>query len=106
MKTIKLCGAVFAHKYEWQDEPSYNLFVGTEYNGEKKILEMNAQEYVYICPFELEIEQLSDGQFRARQIQALRNKKEVLRDAFVKESGAVQEKIETLLSIEDQSHEG
>jgi len=98
--------AVYAMKYEWQDEPSYQVFVGAAYNTEEQINKLAAQEYVYISPIHLEIEELTPGQFRARQVAALRKKKEALRDEFTKQSGYVQDRIENLLAIGDQSHEG
>jgi len=100
-----VAAAVYALKYEWQDEPSYQVFVGARYNTEEEINKLARQEYVYISPIHLDIEELTPGQFRARQVAALRKKKEALRDEFTKQAGYVQDHIENLLALGDESHD-
>jgi hypothetical protein len=103
---MKVEAAVYAIKYEWQDEPKYHVFVGSEYNTPEKIRDMAAQEYLHICPLDFELTELSPHVFRARQVAMLRVQKEAIRDVFVEQSTRVQDRIENLLAIGDESHEG
>jgi hypothetical protein len=104
---MKLPCAVMAHKYEWQDEPSYTILC-YDSNEKPEARERSrqtwmAQEYIYICDIEVEVEELSPGTFRARQIQSLTTKKAALTEEFTRQAEKVQERIENLLAIEDQS---
>lgn len=102
---MKIKAAILARRYEWQDKPDYSInCYSSDPEGERKY--WAAHEAIYICDVEIEFEELSPGVFRARQLEGLRAKKEVLRDEFTKQSAIVSEKIENLLAISDQSHEG
>jgi hypothetical protein len=102
---MRVTAAVLAYKYEWQDEPTYSIQrYGVDHEGDRK--HWAATEYVYICDVEVEFEELSPGVYRARQIDGLRVKKATLRDEFTKQSGMVEDRIQNLLAITDESHEG
>jgi len=91
--------SVYAKKYEWEDVARYHFFNATD---DRKCLE--AQEYVYICDIEVEIKELSPGEFTARQIHSLRMKQDALRETFVEQSGKINDRIQNLLAITDGSH--
>jgi len=100
--TIQLVGAVYAKKESWQTEPTYAFHPNCCVQGdaEKSRLIWESHGYIYIAPVTLEVEELSDGEFQARQIKTLQVKKEALREAFLQESQRVDEQIEKLQCIE------
>jgi hypothetical protein len=89
--------SVYAKQYEWEDVPRYHFF--TDGDGARKSLE--AQEYVYICAVDVEIQELSSGEFTARQIHSLRMKQDALRETFVDQSAKLNDRIQNLLAITD-----
>lgn len=98
----QIVGGIYARKYEWQEEPTYEFFADFFAGPEETRQQLAAQELVFVCPMSIEIEELSPGQFRARQIESLRVKHAALRDTFVKESKAVEGRIQELLAITDE----
>jgi hypothetical protein len=98
MSTVKLVGGIYAQQYSWSVDSDPQYFFLSHYN-EKSMQEYQAQEYVYICPFEIEVEELSPGEFTARRVQSLQMKKDALREVFLDQSKHVDEKIQNLLAI-------
>jgi hypothetical protein len=98
--TATISGGIYAHQYEWQDHPEYSFLphvAGREDNQRY----YKEQEYVWICDYDIEVIELPDGEFRARQIDSLKVKQNKLREEFVKQSQVVNDRIQNLLCITD-----
>lgn len=100
--TTTIYGGIYAHQYEWQDTPEYHFFPHAPQREDNQKY-YQEQEYVFVCPFEIEVIELESGEFRARQVQSLKVKHEKLREEFVKQSQVVNGRIQNLLALTDES---
>lgn len=96
---ITMQGAIYALKYTYQEKPSYSWH--NHYN-ETSRTQLEASEWVYICDCPLEVEELSEGEFKARQVAGLRLKKQALTQEFVKQSQMVEDQIQNLLCLTNE----